>query len=163
MKSRFLLTKQDGTIVIEELCELDPGVYSSLCEKTLDADELAVAVQEGLAAVVELFRDINMFPPHSYALQIAENIIFLFHNDNESEKELNFADIDYLAKGEKPIYIAADTDPETSEIEAIDEMLGDDDVDDEVILGDEFTALDDPESGSLKVADDDLGDMDLDV
>lgn len=162
MKSKYLLKKQDGTIVIEELGELDPGAYSSLCEKSLEIDDLGAAAQIGPSSVIEVFRDNNIFPPSAYAFQIAEAIIAMLPEGGEAEKELLFNDVDFLNKAEKIILIAPDADAESSDIDIIDDLLGDD-IDEEAFVEDDFSGLEDPESGSLKVADDDIGDMDIDV
>lgn len=162
MKSKYLLSKQDGAIVIEERGELDPGTFSSLSEKKLDIEDFDEAVQLGTAAVVEVFRDNNIFPPSVYANQIADAIIAMLKDGAETEKELLFSDLDFLIKGERPIIITPDVEAEASEIDIIEDMLAED-VDEEAFIEDDFSSLEDPESGSLKVADDDIGDMDIDV
>lgn len=163
MKSKFLLSKQDGAIIIEELGELDPGAFSSLSEKRLDSEDLEDAVKKGSAAVIEVFRDNNMFPPSLYAVQIADAIIQMSADGAETMKELVFNDLDFLIKGDRTTYVTSpDVDTEASEIDMIDDMLGDD-IDEEAFIDDDFSSLEDPESGSLKVADDEIGDMDVDV
>lgn len=162
MKSKYLLSKQDGAIVIEERGELDPGTFSSLSEKRMDIEDFDEAVKIGTAAVVEVFRDNNIFPPIAYANQIADAIIAMLEDGAESEKELLFNDLDFLVKGERPIIVTPDVEAEATEIDIIDDMLADD-VDEEAFIEDDFSSLEDPESGSLKVADDDIGDMDIDV
>lgn len=162
MKSKYLLSKQDGVIVLEERGELDPGHYSSLSEKRMDIEDFDEAVKLGTAAVVEIFRDNNIFPPIAYANQIADAIIAMLVDGAETEKELLFSDIDFLIKGERPIIIIPDVEAEASEIDIIEDLLAED-VDEEAFIEDDFSSLEDPESGSLKVADDDIGDMDIDV
>ncbi|WP_027358234.1 hypothetical protein [Desulforegula conservatrix] len=163
MKSKYLLSKQDGAIVIEERGELDPGTFSSLSEKKMDIEDFDEAVKIGTAAVVEVFRDNNIFPPSSYANQIAEAIIEMLKDGAEPEKELLFNDLDFLVKGERPIIVAPDVESEAAEIDIIDDMLADDVDEEAAFIEDDFSSLEDPESGSLKVADDDIGDMDIDV
>lgn len=162
MKSKFLLSKQDGSIVIEELSELDPGTFSSLSEKVLDREDLESASMKGISSVIEIFRDNNLFPPSIYAGQIAEAIIAMLPEGAETERELLFNDQDYVAKGEKVVYAAPEADAETSEIDIIDDMLAED-MDEDAFVEDDFAGLDDPENNSLKVADDEIGDMDIDV
>lgn len=162
MKSKYLLKKQDGAIIIEERGELDPGFFSILCDKRLEIEEVDEAAKLGRTALIELFRDNNMFPPYIYAVQIADAIIPMLVEGGETEKELLFNDVEFLIKGEKPVIVPADVDTESSEIDIIDDMLAED-MDEEPFIEDAFSSLDDPESGSLKVADDDIGDMDLDV
>lgn len=161
MKSKYLLKKQDDAIIIEERGELDPGFFSALCDKRIDIEDIEEAKKFGTSSVIELFRDINMFPPFVYSVKIAEAIIEMSVDGAETEKELIFSDVDFLVKGEKPVIPTADVDTESTEMDMIDEMLGEDI--EEPFIEEEFPSLDDPESGSLKLADDDIGDMDIDV
>ncbi len=152
MKKKYLIVndKKNKQFKIQEFAELDKDSLSLLCEETYDYKTIKSAIAAGEDALIAALRTNNLYPPGSYAHQIAVAVIGLHKSKTSSSVELFFDDIELLTQKRQAVQMTPELDEEPAEL---DEVL-EDEFDDK----EDIKKLD----SSLKIADDDYVDIDDD-
>jgi hypothetical protein len=152
MKQKYLIVndKKNKQFKIQEFAELDKDSLSLLCEETYDYKTIKSAITLGEDALIAALRTNNLYPPGSYAHQIAVAVIGLHKSKTRSSVELFFDDIELLTQKRQAVQMTPELDEEPAEL---DEVLEDEFDDKEDIKKIDL---------SLKIADDDYVDIDDD-
>jgi hypothetical protein len=150
MKQKYLIINDPKSkqLKIQEFAELDKDSLSLLCEETYDYKTITVAVAAGEDALIAALRTKNLYPPSSYALEIAKAVIALKKSKKSSSVELFFDDIELLTQNREAAQIARQLEEEPADLDEIleDELDGKEDI----------KKID----SSLKIADDDYIEID---
>jgi len=152
MKQKYLIINdpKNKQLKIQEFAELDKDSLSLLCEETYDYKTIAAAIGAGEDALIIALRTKNLYPPSSYAHEIAKAVSELKKSKESSSVELFFDDIELLTQNREAAQIARQLEEEPADLDEIleDELDGKEDI----------KKID----SSLKIADDDYIDIDDD-
>ncbi len=126
MKQKYTILRDDKTrtLTIQEYAELSKELFSLICEETYSADALTSAMGENKKTLIDTLRTPNLYPVSAYIDKIADKVIDLFENQQQTDPvELIFDDVDLFRKEAPP--------EEKSEDESVEiEDLLEDDSDD---------------------------------
>ena len=152
MKQKYLIINdpKNKQLKIQEFAELDKDSLSLLCEETYDYKTIGAAIGAGEDALIIALRTKNLYPPSSYAHEIAKAVIELKKSKESSSVELFFDDIELLTQNREAAQIARQLEEEPADL---DEIL-----EDELDGKENIKKID----SSLKIADDDYIDIDDD-
>ena len=100
MRQKYVLVKNDAEqeLMIKEYAELDREIMSLLCEETYPIKSINTAIATGKEELIEVLRTNNLYPPGIYSDKIAESVIALLSDEEETVMELFFDDSELLTK-----------------------------------------------------------------
>ena len=153
MKQKYVLTKEDDKLIVKEYAELEPGLYSLLCEESFAAEKVEAAIPAGTVELVGFLRTHNMYPPEIFAAPIAEAVIEMFDKGTD-RRELLFDDSDFI-NNDKDRSSSFDNEEEEMVDDLIDEEEESEESFDEDDLKDIEGGADD--APAIKLTDDDKG------
>lgn len=132
MKQKYvvLLNNERNQLVIQEYAELDKEMLSLLCEETYDLAMIQSAAQKNRTALVQNLRTHNMYPPGSYAEQIADNILDMLSPGGKTSAELFFEEKDMFIAMDEETASADDEKKDDDSALDVDELLEDDNIED---------------------------------
>ncbi len=150
MKQKYLIINdpENKQLKIQEFAELDKDSLSLLCEETYDYKTIAAAIKAGEDALIAALRTKNLYPPSSYAHEIAGAVMELKKSRESASVELFFDDIELLTRNREAAQIARQLEDEPADL---DEIL-----EDEIDGKEDIKKID----SSLKIADEDYIDID---
>lgn len=127
MRQKYTIIKNDKTeaLTIQEYAELNKDIFSLICEESYQGEVISSAVRKNnKRALIDTLRTPNLYPVSDFIDRIADSVINLYENPQQSGEsgsvELIFDDVD-LFKHE-PIH----EEEEEDESVEIDELLEDD-------------------------------------
>jgi len=98
MEQKYILKKKDTQFIIQELAETEPGKFALLFEEKLDLNRMALSVNEGTRAIIDLFRSHNFYPPAIFSDLLANRISSMFGSDPKDSLTVEFNDNDALRR-----------------------------------------------------------------
>ncbi|MFW5930729.1 MAG: hypothetical protein ACOCQI_03165 [Desulfosalsimonas sp.] len=104
MKQKYSITKDDktGDLSIQEYAELSKDMFSLVCEESYEKDSIQRALQEGKKALIDTLRTPNLYPISDYIDKIADTVIGLYENGDQSGSvELVFDDVELFKSQEE--------------------------------------------------------------
>lgn len=129
MDQKFILAKKETTLMIREVAETEPGIFSVLFEESLDIEKVEAAIAGGKNVLIDLFRSHNLYPPAVFSDMLARGITSMFGDDPKDSLRIEFNDIEALASS---IAQAKELLEDEKELVEIDKLLEEeDDFDDE--------------------------------
>ncbi len=148
MKQKYLILndKENKQFKIQEFAELNKEMLSLLCEEVYNHQTIKSAISLGKDELIAALRTNNMYPPGTYAEQIADAVIELHRSEDRESMELFFDDINLLAKNIEAAKAAKQVEDKPA---ALDDLL-EDDYDESFSEKDDIKKID----SSLKIADD---------
>ena len=155
MKQKYEILKDDENkrLIIREFAELDKDTMSLLCEESYDKKAVKSAMGMGRDSLIAALRTKNLYPPGTYAGQIAEKVMELYATKGKSSDEIIFDDLEFLSREHEAAEAAKSYEAEPAEI---DELLDVGIEEDKFEEGDEIKKLD----TTLKIEDDEFSDID---
>ena len=100
MRQKYVLVKNnaDQKLMIKEYAELDREVMSLLCEETYPIISINTAIASGKEDLIQALRTNNLYPPSIYSDKIAESVMALLADEEQTILELFFDDSELLTK-----------------------------------------------------------------
>ncbi len=94
MKQKYVISKNDDntSISIAEHSEVDKDVFARLCLETFLIEDLPKNLKNNPKELIGTFRTRNMFPPHDYAVRIADSLAQLMADDTRRIVEVKMDD-----------------------------------------------------------------------
>ncbi len=126
MKQKCILSKKKNTIVIKEVAQTEPGIFSLLYETEVNNEIVEEAVVKGNDAVIDMFRTHHFYPTRFFAGKIADGLIGMFGSDPTDSLHIEFNDIEGL-QSKEPEEVEPDKIENGKELAEIDNLLEDDD------------------------------------
>lgn len=154
MRQKFILEKDEtaGHFIIKEFGELDKEIFSLVCEETYPLAALSETARKRRESLVSMLRTPNLFPPRHQMEALSVSILEFLENGSFEPVEVNFDDMDHLAREARE---AVDLDDLEDDGVEIDDLI-DDDIDDDYEEKGDIGSINAP----LKVAEDDSLDID---
>ncbi|MFP4667665.1 MAG: hypothetical protein ACOCY3_02380 [Desulfosalsimonas sp.] len=132
MKQKYSITKDDktGDLSIQEYAELSKDMFSLVCEESYEKDSIQRALQEGKKALIDTLRTPNLYPISDYIDKIADTVIGLYENGDQSGSvELVFDDVELFKSQEEKDEAVEEDSVEIEDL--LEEDSGDEDSGDE--------------------------------
>lgn len=146
MKYKYVFSKESdtGRFLIRECAELSKDIFSTVCESSREIKQIEAAVAGGYEAILAGMRTQNFFPPSNFVEKIANGIVELINNDEQSVVEVYCDDTELLTKslgGGHELFGKIDDDDDDDSDDFIDDDLPDD-FDDDVKSGTSRVSVD---------------------
>lgn len=126
MEQKYILAKKKHTLVIKEVAQTEPGIFSLLYETELENTAVEEAIEKGNPALTDLFRSRHFYPVSFFANKLAEGIKTLFADDSQDSLKIEFNDNECLES--KAQSIEAEQIENEKELAEIDKLLEDDEI-----------------------------------
>ncbi len=100
MIQKYVLVKDAAAqeLTIKEYAELDSEMMSLLCEETYPVSNIQLAISQGKEDLIQALRTNNLYPPGIYSDKIAESVMALLADEEQTILELSFDDSELLTK-----------------------------------------------------------------
>ena len=98
MRQKYVLVRndKDRQLLIKEFAELDKEVMSLMCEETYPIERIMTAIGSGKETLIQELRTNNLYPPSIYSDKIAESVMALIGDKDQTVLELFFDDTELL-------------------------------------------------------------------